>query len=210
MSTIHLHQLMLVFAAYVITVASPGPSNMAIMGVAMNHGRRSAVALAFGVVTGSQCWALLAATGLSAVLVTYAEALFVIKIAGGLYLLWLACKAAKSAMTAQPSQAVATGPGSSLLRHYRRGLLMHLTNPKAVLGWIAIMSLGLRPDAPAYTLPAILAGCLLLGVLIFVGYALVFSTRPMVRAYQKARRWIEGALAMVFGYAGLRLLLSRS
>ena len=72
------------------------------------------------------------------------------------------------------------------------------------------MSLGLRPDAPAYTLPAILAGCLLLGVLIFVGYALVFSTRPMVRAYQKARRWIEGALAMVFGYAGLRLLLSRS
>ncbi len=209
MSTIHLHQLLLVFAAYVITVASPGPSNMAIMGVAMNHGRRSAVALALGVVTGSQCWALLAATGLSAVLATYAEALFVIRIAGGLYLLWLAFRAAKSAMAARPAAQSATASPTGLVRHYRRGLLMHLTNPKAVLGWIAIMSLGLRPDAPAFTLPAILAGCLLLGLLIFVGYAFVFSTRPMVRAYQRARRWIEGTLALVFGYAGLRLLMSR-
>ena len=87
---------------------------------------------------------------------------------------------------------------------------MHLTNPKAVLAWIAIMSLGLRPDAPSHVLPAIVAGCAVLGVCVFVGYALVFSTAPMVRAYQKARRWIEGALALFFGYAGIRLLLSRT
>lgn len=49
----------------------------------------------------------------------------------------------------------------------------------------------------------------MLGVIIFVGYALIFSAAPMARAYRKIRRWIEGALALVFGYAGLRLLLAR-
>jgi len=38
----------------------------------------------------------------------------------------------------------------------------------------------------------------------------VFPKALMVRAYQKARRWIEGALAMVFAGAGLRLLFSRA
>ncbi|PTW57528.1 threonine/homoserine/homoserine lactone efflux protein [Breoghania corrubedonensis] len=209
MSTEILHPLLLVYAAYVIAVASPGPSNMAIMGTAMNEGRGPAVALALGIVTGSQTWALLAATGLSAVLTTFAGALFVIKIAGGLYLIHLAWKSARAALSARPAEPMAPARQSSRARLYRRGLLLHLTNPKAVLGWIAIMSLGLRPGAPAYTLAAILAGCALLSVTIFVGYALVFSTKPMVTAYQRARRWIEGTLALVFGYAGIRLLASR-
>ena len=71
------------------------------------------------------------------------------------------------------------------------------------------MSLGLRPDAPAFTFHAILAGCAVLGLVIFVGYALVFSTGIMRRAYLAARRWIEATLAVVFAAAGLRLLLSR-
>ncbi len=37
-------------------------------------------------------------------------------------------------------------------------------------------------------------------------YALLFSTPAMARAYRKARRWIEGPLAVFFGVGGLRLL----
>jgi len=54
------------------------------------------------------------------------------------------------------------------------------------------------------------AGCAILSVSIFSGYAVVFSTTPMIKAYGKARRWIEGTLAAFFGIAGVRLLLSRS
>lgn len=202
-------QLLLLYAAYLITIASPGPSNMAIMGTAMSQGRRPAVALALGIVTGSQTWALLAAAGLSAVLTAYAEALFVIKIAGGLYLLYLAFKSAKSALSARLPQKGSSSAPAGLATSYRRGLLLHLTNPKAILGWMAIMSLGLGPNAAPYTLHAILGGCAALGVIVFVGYALLFSTAPMVRAYQRAQRWIEGTLALVFGYAGVRLLMAR-
>ncbi len=205
----HVHHLMLVYTAYLIAVASPGPSNMAIMGVAMNQGRASAVALALGVMTGSLFWAVLAAAGISTLLAQFADALFAIKIAGGLYLLYLAYKSAKSALSSHVQQ-VRTDTPTKRARLYRRGVLLHLTNPKSNLGWIAIMSLGLRPDAPSYTLQAIIAGCAILGVTVFVGYALMFSTALMGRAYRKSRRWIEGTLAMFFGYAGIRLLLSKA
>ncbi|WP_250944374.1 LysE family translocator [Ciceribacter sichuanensis] len=205
----HLHHLLLVYLTYLIAVASPGPSNMAIMGVAMNRGRASAVALALGILTGSMFWAALTATGISTILARYAEALFVIKIAGGLYLLYLAYKSAKSALSSGDPR-MTTDTATKWTTLYRKGLLLHLTNPKSILGWIAIMSLGLRPDAPAHTLAAIVGGCAVIGFSVFIGYALMFSTAVMGRAYRKSRRWIEGTLAMVFGFAGIRLLLSKT
>ena len=206
----HVDRHYLAYAAYVIAAASPGPSNMAIMGAAMSRGRRAALALTAGVVTGSWTWAVLAATGIAAVLSTYAQALLYIKIAGGLYLLHLALKAARSAMAPAPAEATAAVDGrrSEFRSLYRRGLLLHVGNPKAILGWIATMSLGLQPGGPPYMPFAILLGCAVLSVVIFGGYAMLFSTPAMARAYRKARRWIEGTLAVFFGAAGLRLLWS--
>jgi threonine efflux protein len=203
--------LLLVFAAYTIAAGSPGPSTLRIMGAAMNHGRKAGLAVAGGVVSGSLFWGLMAATGISALLARYAEALFVLKILGGLYLLYLGVIAGRHALTpdagagAQVSQGVA--PTSRAL--YRQGLFMHLANPKAVLAWIALVTLGLGPGASWQDVATILVGCAILSVTIFGCYAVVFSTVPMVRLYRRARRWIEGILAVFFGFAGLRLLLSR-
>lgn len=208
MLTDQIYHLLPVFAAYLIAIASPGPSTMAIMGVAMQQGRPRAVALALGVVTGSMFWAVLAASGISTALTAYAGAIFTIKIAGGLYLLYLGWKSARSAMAGEAGQT-ALIPLAGKRALYRKGMVLHLSNPKAVLGWIAIMSLGLRPDAPSYTIPIMMTGCAMLAMIVNVGYALIFSTCIMGRAYQRARCWIEGMLAAIFGYAGIRLLLSR-
>lgn len=204
-----LHDLLIVYTAYVIAVASPGPSNMAIMNAAMRHGRPAALAMAAGVVTMSAVWGTVAATGISTLLASYAHALTVLKVGGALYLLWLAWKAARSAATPDARVAVAAIAAPSLRASYRRGVLMHVGNPKAVLAWLAIMALGVRPDATPAAVAVAVAGCVALGVVVFAGYALLFSTAPMVRAYARARRWFEGALAIFFAGAGLRLLLSR-
>ncbi|MFC5585228.1 LysE family translocator [Nitratireductor kimnyeongensis] len=205
----HVQHLLVVFAAYFVVIASPGPSTMAIMGVAMKQGRESAVLLALGVVTGSLFWAVCAATGVATMLTAYAEAIFFIKLAGGLYLLYLAWKSARSAMSPRAVGMKSMEPARKVI-FYRRGVLLHLSNPKAVLGWVAIMALGLGHDAPSHVLITIVAGCAVLGLTVNVGYALLFSTDVLGRAYQKFSQWIEGALAVVFGYAGFRLLFSRS
>lgn len=205
-------QIALVYGTYLIATASPGPSNMAIMGTAMRDGRRPALALAAGVVTGSLFWAILAATGVSAVLTAYAQALVVLKIAGGLYLLYLAFRAGRSAM--RPGADAVNGSAErGALRYrtlYRQGVLMHIGNPKAIMSWIAIISLGVRQDTPAGGLPAIVGGCVLLGIMVFGGYAIVFSTASMIALYARLRRWIEGVLSAVFAAAGLKLLVSQN
>lgn len=203
-----MQDLLVVYIAYVIAAGSPGPSNMAIMNVAMSQGRRPALALAAGVITMSTCWGLIAVTGISTLLVGYAHALILLKIAGGLYLLWLAWKAARSAVAAGAPSGGSARPAAAPGALYRRGILMHLGNPKAVLAWVAIMSLGLKPGASADMAVMAFGGCVLLGISIFSGYAVLFSTAPMVRGYARARRWIEASLAVFFTGAGSRLLFS--
>ncbi len=202
-------QLLPVFAAYLVAAGSPGPSTMAIMGTAMRQGRPAALAMALGVTAGSQIWAIAAASGLSTLLSAFAGALTAIKIAGGLYLLHLAVKSARSALAPSAQQQAETTP-APLGAQFRRGLFLHLTNPKGVLGWIAILSLGLREGSPGHVLPVLIVGCGLICLALLCLYAVLFSTPPMVRAYLRARRWIEGAMAGLFAGAGLGLILSRA
>ena len=44
---------------------------------------------------------------------------------------------------------------------------------------------------------------------IFTGYALLFSHGRIARAYLRLRRWFEGAFALLFAGAGLRVLTTR-
>lgn len=202
--------VLLAYTAYFIGTASPGPSNLAIMSLAMGSGRKAAFAFALGVMSGSFSWALLATLGLSAVLATYSQLLVAIRVVGGLYLLWLAWKSARSALTPQmPPASTMRAPDSSR-RLYVRGLLLHLTNPKAILVWLSIVSLAVpATGGAAHTAPVVL-GCMGIGVFVFSSYAVLFSTETARRVYGSIRRWLDGSLAIVFSVAGIKLLTSRS
>lgn len=204
---LYLPGIILSYGAFLMAIASPGPNVLAVIGTSMAVNRASGMALALGVATGTLTWALLTAIGLSALLATYASALLFIKIFGGLYLLWLAFKAFRSAASAHDIETKELAGGRRTYWGYaKRGYIIQMTNPKAALAWIAIISLGLSPDAPLWVAGVIVGGTFLLSVMIHLFYALAFSTPFMVRIYGKARRGIQGALGAFFGFAGLRLL----
>ena len=47
-------------------------------------------------------------------------------------------------------------------------------------------------------------------IIVFGGYAILFSTASMIALYTRLRRWIEAVLLAVFAVAGLKLLASQS
>jgi threonine/homoserine/homoserine lactone efflux protein len=207
---LYLPGIALAYAAFFLGIASPGPNVLAILGTSMSLGRRPGVALALGIGVGSIFWAILTVAGLSAVLASYAEALTIIKIAGGLYLLWLAFKAFRSAASAR--EIVTTTLAGANRRNvalFLRGLAIQMTNPKAVLAWIAIMSLGVQQGAPLWVDLSLVIGTGILSIAIHTLYAVAFSTATMVRVYGKARRSIQAALGAFFCFAGFKLLTSR-
>jgi len=209
--SLYLPGILLAYSAFLLAIASPGPNILAVIGTSMGVNRASGVALALGVASGSFTWALLTVFGLSAILATYASALFLIKIFGGAYLLWLAYKSFKSAASAHNIEAAELAGGRrTRFGYFKRGYLIQMTTPKAALAWIAIISLGLKEGAPLWVGGVIVLGTFALSIAIHILYALAFSTPAMVRLYGRSRRAIQGVLGTFFAFASLKLLTDRS
>ena len=199
------------YSVYFIGTSSPGPSNMTIMAVALHQGRTPALMLALGVITGSIAWGLLAGLGLAAALAALGNFLVALKIAGGLYLLWLAYCAGRSVLAntqATHKQSSQWAPSNKEL--YLRGVAMHLTNPKAIFSWLATISVGLPDSASNYDLFLGLFGCFVIGIFTFISYAFIFSMKKIRGFFTGSRRWFDGALSAIYAYAGIRLLFFKT
>lgn len=199
--------LPLILIAALIAGASPGPATLAIAGTSMTSGRRAGLALAAGITTGSLMWSVSAALGLGALMLAHAWVFEVIRYAGGAYLLFLAVKSARAALTPKTLQTrTVTGRPAAL---FVKGLALHITNPKAVLFFGALYAVGIPAGASPATLLTVIAAVGVQSLLVFHGYALLFSLPAMTRIYMAARRWFEGAFAIGFGLAGLKVLTAR-
>jgi threonine efflux protein len=204
----NLPQVFSAYLVYLVAVLSPGPATMAIASASLGQGRRHGFTMAAGIFCGSMTWAIAASAGLATVLTHYAHAVTVMRIVGGLYLLYLAWRAFRSA--ASKKDSMAQGPtGASYGRAFLRGYAIHLTNPKAIFAWLAILSLGLPAGATGVTVAVIVAGCLMTGFTVFMGYAWLLSLPGALKAYRSARRYIEGTLAVLFAAAGTKLLFQQ-
>jgi len=206
----YLPGVLLAYATFFVGLASPGPNILAVLGTSMSVGRRSGLALALGVAAGSFCWAMLSVVGLSALIASYAAALRVIKVAGGLYLLWLAYKTFRSALSTQDLEA-RTLAGSARAPQLYSPRTDHSDDESEGRAHMdcdhVIRPSGRRPPVGArvtrcWDIRAVRGHpCL---------YAMAFSTPLMVRFYAKARRSIQATLGALFAVAGLKLLASRS
>ncbi len=203
--------LLFICTVYFVGVASPGPANLAIMVTAMQTGRKQATLLAVGIECGSLIWGVLAGFGLAAVMATYSEFLIIMKILAGIYLLWLAYKTARSALSKgddiKSNLEICESDG---LKYFSRGVFLHLTNPKAIFVWLSIISIGIPAGATTTSIFIVVLYCSIISTIVFVGYALLFSTKIARNMYFKIRRGFDAVMCMCFGYAGLKLLIGKS
>ena len=198
------------YAVFGVGLLTPGPNILSIMGTAMSVDRPSARSLARGVATGSLLWGLIAWFGLAAAIAAHEGLFLAIKLAGGLYLGWLAFKSFRSAARPRRIEASGLEVRGGRSAYWRRGLLVQMTNPKAALTWAATISLGLSVEAPWWIGGIIVAGTTIMSFAGYLTYATAFSTAPMVRAYTAARRWVELVLGGAFGVAAWQLLGARA
>ncbi len=60
-----------------------------------------------------------------------------------------------------------------------RGYGIHVTNPKAIFAWLAIIALGMPQGAPASVAVLIITICCTTGFVVFMGYARCCFRRRM-------------------------------
>lgn len=198
----------LILTAALLATASPGPSTLAIAGTAMAHGRAQALALVAGIACGSWSWSVAAALGLGALMQANAWVFEVLRYCGAGYLLFLAYKSARSALSPGHAKLRSVSAGS-YRASYGKGLAMHLTNPKAILFFGALFSVGVPVTASPLEIGLVVVIVGLQSLAVFAAYALMFSSGRIVAMYLRMRRWFEGAFAVAFGLAGITLLARR-
>ncbi|MEO1104393.1 MAG: LysE family translocator [Pseudomonadota bacterium] len=201
---IAIDSLLSIAAAFFVVTVSPGPANIAVASVAMSVGRRRGLLFGAGLALGLAFWGVIAATGLGAILQASEHVLMGLKLVGGAYLLWLAWQSGRSAVRASDDANRSTNTGG----WFWRGLILNLSNPKAVVAWIAALSMGLGAGDGSSQLVLATLTCMALGVANYAGYALVFSMPGAMAGYRRLRRWIDGVVSGLFALAGFGLIRS--
>lgn len=199
--------LLPILAAAFLAMVSPGPATLALVGTSMAEGRRAGLILASGISTGSLTWSITAALGLGAIMAAHVWMLEMLRYFGAGYLMYLAYKAAKSALTNKQLATKVFAGGAR--RIYLKGLALHLTNPKAILFFGSLYSIGLPSGISGWSLALVVAVVGLQSTLLFHAYALVFSSKTIASLYLKMRRGLEGVLAVAFSVAGFKILTAR-
>ena len=202
--------LLTVAGIWAIAVATPGPNFFVVARSALSGSRIAAFAAVAGVTTGTLIWGLAGLLGINALFSAAPAAYFILKLAGGAYLLFLGIRLLCSARRSIPSQSAQPVPRDTTnFGAYRLGLLSNLANPKSAVFVTSLFATALPPDA---TWPQGLASVAIMVAVSAFWYSLValVLARPRISsAYLRGRRVIDGVTGAIFAGFGVRLLLSQ-
>ena len=121
-----------------IVIAIPGPSVLFVIGRALAHGRRTALASVAGNAAGVQVVAVSVALGIGT-LVQRSDLVFtVVKLAGAGYLVWLGVKAIRHRRSLADVMLVAAAPRSGW-KAAAEGFTVGVANPKAYVLFAAVL-----------------------------------------------------------------------
>lgn len=205
-----LHELALFALAAAVLALTPGPNMVYCVSRTLCQGRMAGILSLGGVIIGFLFHLVMAAVGLTAVLMAVPLAFEAIKFAGAAYLLWMAW------------QAVRPGGGSPFepraLPHdrpsalFRMGLITNVLNPKVAVFYLSFFPQFLHPERGDVLLQSFALGGVQIAVSTLVNLSLIVGAARIAGLLQRspgwmrAQRWIMGT---VLGLLAARLAVER-
>jgi threonine/homoserine/homoserine lactone efflux protein len=204
-------QTLLYAPAALLVIAIPGPDMLLSLARGLTQGRVAGIANALGVGMGIMMHTVLAAFGVSALLVASETAFWMMKIVGAAYLVHLGVQQWRSSGELDH----VTAPVMNVWQVFYKGVLSNLLNPKVALFVLAfvpqfVRTAGAENDTSAFV--QIIALGAIFSVLTIFFYTVLALTANSVSVWLKARpQWIRnfnrgtGAVFVASGAAVLAL-----
>ncbi len=191
--------------AAILIAVSPGPGAATSMSIGLRHGYLAALRAIFGLQTALVIQLCVVAAGLGALLAASTTAFNVMKLLGAGYLIWLGIQKWRDVPLAIDGESLAVPPSGLFVQ----GLLVNLTNPKAIIFIAALTPQFIDPARPQWLQFLILAATMCgVDTIVMSGYALLAT---------RLRRWLHDRRAMkmqnrFFGgiFVGAGVLLATS
>jgi RhtB (resistance to homoserine/threonine) family protein len=203
--TANLLTLATIALVHMLAVMSPGPSFLITARTAVAQSRADGIKVALGLGAGSILWSAAALLGLNFLFHQFHWLFVGMKVAGALFLLWIAVQIFRHA--ADPV-AMNEGAAGRENRHSAllRGFLTQISNPKVVVFFGSIFIAMLPSEAPGWMIAALIAIVTMNEVVWYSLVSLFFGSPPVRRFYLRVKRWIDRTTGVFLGLLGLRLL----
>ena len=200
--------LALFFAAALAIALSPGPGLLYVAARTLAGGRSEGLASSFGTGLGGLVHVAAGAIGVSALVMTSAEAFTILKLAGALYLVWLGLKTIREARQTFEAKAVTTGAA----RAFREGIVVEALNPKTAAFFLAFLPQFVDPSAGPVWLQFLVLGLIsvALNTAVDVVVAMLASRASSIAVGRPAMlRRLRMAAGGLIAALGLALLFAR-
>ena len=191
-----------------VGIMSPGPDFLAVTYAAVTESRRSAAAVALGVVIGNGLWACAALLGVAALFALFPSLFMVIKTFGALYLLWLGVGLLRNARKPLP-ESNGGSPTGTMLKSFSKGLSTTMANPKAAIYYASALSSAAPSDAGFILLSGMVLSVFVVAAVWFTIVVSVLSNPKAASAFKRFKVYFESFFGSLLVAFGLRQLISR-
>ena len=214
------------FIAAIVVGIAPGPDNLFVLAQSATHGARAGFSVILGLCTGIALQTCLLVAGVSALIAASPTAFFVMQCLGAAYLLYLAYKSfqvragtvvsserhpeGRNPEGSSPEGSSPEGSTPELPAHklYLRGIIMNMTNPKAVLFMLSFIPPAVKMDRPIHpsVQTAILGAEFIVATLIVFGTVAILAgaVKKFLLNSPKANRnlnWFSGVVFVLLAVA---------
>jgi threonine/homoserine/homoserine lactone efflux protein len=197
-------------AAGALLAVTPGPDMALFLSRTLAGGRPHGYAALAGAMSGLVVHTFAAALGLSALLAASARAYDAVKIAGALYLLYLAWGALRHG-AALRLEAAGGGASGGLAGSFLKGLLINLTNPKIILFFVTFLPQFIDVGDPHAGREFFILGFAFIVIGAILNAAIIAVASRFVaaaKANPRAIRWFDYGFAGLMGAFAARLIAS--
>ena len=205
-------RLPLFLFASLVLLLTPGPAVLYIIARSIDQGRVAGLVSVLSVEVGNFFHAVLAALGLSALLLSYPMAFNVVKYLGAAYLVYLGLAKLFTRAPGTEEQADRTAP-QSLRQIFRQGVVVAVLNPKTALFFLAFLPQFVDKTRGGVSLQLLILGCLFVFMAIISDgmYALLASSAGQLLKSRSLVGWVERYVAgFIFVALGIAAALSGS
>ncbi len=201
--------LLLISSIHLFAAASPGPDFVLVSQQTLANGKKAGLLISIGIALGLSIHITYSALGLATLIANSSSALWIIKILGGCYLLFLGYQGITATKSVSSSELQNQVEQSSTVRYIAMGFLCNALNPKAPIYFVALFTVVLSANLPASHL--VIYGLWMMAIqLLWFSTVVLLLSRPAINSkFQHLGHWINRIMGATMLIIGVKMLTSK-
>lgn len=202
-----------VAVAHFLALLSPGPDFVLVVKSAIRNEGKNAIGVALGIASANALYIGLCLIGVGSILAASATVMVVLKVIGGLFLIYLAVQALRASKSSYKSLDIAEQSHSNkvkatFFKEFITGFMSGILNPKNLLFYLSLFTVVLTPEVGlAFKLGL---GIWMTAIVFLWDLSIIFllSTSKVRSKFTKLAYYIDKVTGAILGLIGFAIIKS--